>query len=63
MYRGSAVGIAAGYAGPPRGRSPSPGKVKNFSSPPLGPTQPPIQRVVVPGVKRQGREANLTPSS
>jgi hypothetical protein len=50
----------------PRGRSSSPGGVKNFpfstsSRPALGPTQPPIQRL--PGVKRPGREADQSPPS
>jgi hypothetical protein len=53
-------------AGRPRGRSSSPGGVKNFlfytsSRPVLGPTQPPIQRVpgaLSQGVQRPGREAN-----
>jgi hypothetical protein len=48
----------------PRGRSSSPGRVKNFhfstsSRPALGPTQPPIQRVpgaLSPGVNLPGRE-------
>jgi hypothetical protein len=50
-----------------RGRRSSPGRIKNFlfstsSRPALGSTQPPIQWV--PGVKRQGREADhSTPSS
>jgi hypothetical protein len=56
-------------AGRPRGRSSSPGRVKNFhfsisSRPALGPTQPPIQWVpgaVSPGVKRQRREAEHSP--
>jgi hypothetical protein len=49
-----------------RGRSSSPGRVKNFlfstsSRPAVGPTQPPIQWVrgaLSPGVKRPGREAD-----
>jgi hypothetical protein len=53
-------------AGLPRGRSSSPGRVKNIhfsisSTPPLGSTQPPIQWVpgtVSPGVKWQWREAD-----
>jgi hypothetical protein len=52
--------------GRPRGRSSSPGRVKNFlfstsSRPALGSTQPPIQWVpgaLSLGVKRPGREAN-----
>jgi hypothetical protein len=65
--RGSTVGIATGYGrGRPRGRSSSPGKVKNVlfsisSRPAPGPTQPPIQSVkgtLSPGVKRLGREAD-----
>jgi hypothetical protein len=48
-------------AGRPRGRSSSCGRVKNYlfstsSIPDLGPTQPSIQWV--PGIKRQGREAD-----
>jgi hypothetical protein len=51
-------------AGRPRGRSSSPGRVKNShfstsSRPALGSTQPPIQRL--PGVKRPGREADHSP--
>jgi hypothetical protein len=50
----------------PRGRSSSPGMVKNIlfstsSRPALGPTQPPIQWVlgaVSPGLKQLGREAD-----
>jgi hypothetical protein len=46
--------------------SPSPGRVKNFqfsisSRPALGFTQPPIK--CVPGVRRQGREADHSPPS
>jgi hypothetical protein len=54
-----------------RGRSSSPGRVKNFlfstvSRPALGSTQPPIQ--LVPGalshrVKRQGRETDHSPAA
>jgi hypothetical protein len=51
-------------AGQPRGRSSSPGRVKNFlfstsSRPAVGSTQPPIQCVT--GVKRQGHEADHSP--
>jgi hypothetical protein len=51
-------------AGRLRGRSSSPGRVKNFlfsmsSRPALGSTQPRIQWV--PGVKRSGREAGQSP--
>jgi hypothetical protein len=65
--RDSVVGIATGYGlDDRRGRSSSPGMVKNFlfstsSRPALGSTQPPIQLVpgaLSPGVKRQGREAD-----
>jgi hypothetical protein len=52
----------------PRGRSSSPGRVKNFlfstSKPALGSTQPPIQWVpgtLPPGVKRLRREADHSP--
>jgi hypothetical protein len=56
-------------AGRLRGRSSSPGRVKNFlfltsSAPPMGPTQSPIQWVTggsSPGVKRPGREADHSP--
>jgi hypothetical protein len=56
-------------AGWPRGRSSSPGRVKNFlfsmsSIPAPGPTQPPIhwvQGALSPGVKRQGYEADHSP--
>jgi hypothetical protein len=59
-------GIRAGCA---RGRSSSPGRVKNFyfsisSRQALGSTQPPIQcvpRALSPGVKREGREADHSP--
>jgi hypothetical protein len=58
-------------AGRPRGRSLSPGKVKNFlfpaaSRPAEGLTQPPIQCVWGPPcsrLKRQGREADHSPST
>jgi hypothetical protein len=57
-------------AGRPRGRSSSPGRVKNFLfsksyRPALGSTQPPIQwvpRALSPGVKRPYREADHSPS-
>jgi hypothetical protein len=57
--------------GRPRSRNSSRGRVKNFlfstsSRPALGSAQPPIQWVMgalVPGVKRQGREADHSPSS
>jgi hypothetical protein len=53
-------------AGRPRGRSSSPGRVKNFlfstsSRPALGPTQTPIQ--CVPRVKRPRREADHSPAT
>jgi hypothetical protein len=56
-------------AGLPRGRSLSPGRVKNIlfptsPRPALGSTQPPIQWVtgsLSPGVKRPGREADHSP--
>jgi hypothetical protein len=56
-------------AGQPKGRSSSPGKIKNFlfstlSRPALRPTQPPIQWVLgalSPGVKWHGREADHSP--
>jgi hypothetical protein len=62
----SAVGSDWLRAGPPKGRSSSTVRVKNFffstsPRPALGPTQPPIQWVpgtFSPGVKRQGREAD-----
>jgi hypothetical protein len=61
--RDSVVGIVTGR---PRGRSSSPGRVKNFlfstsSRQALGSTQPPIQRVpgaLSPKVKRLGSEAD-----
>jgi hypothetical protein len=67
IYRSldNAVRIATGYGlDDKRGRSSSPGRVKNFlfstsSRPALGSTQPPIQWV--PGVKRQRREADNSP--
>jgi hypothetical protein len=51
-------------AGRPKGRSSSPGKVNNFRfftsfRQAMGPTQPLIEWV--PGVKRQGREADHSP--
>jgi hypothetical protein len=54
-----------------RGRSSSPGRVKNFhfsksSRPALGPTQPPIQWVpedLSPGVKGPGCEADNSPAT
>jgi hypothetical protein len=63
--RDSAVISDLLLVGRPRGRSSSPGRVKNFlfstsSRPVLGPTQPLIQWVhgaLSPGVKRPGREA------
>jgi hypothetical protein len=56
-------------AGRPRGRSSSPGRVKNFlfsrsASPVLRSTQPPVQWVpgtLSPGVKRPGREVDHSP--
>jgi hypothetical protein len=56
-------------AGRPRGRSSSPGRVKNFrfsmsSRPALGSTQPHLQRVpgaLSPGIKRPEREADHSP--
>jgi hypothetical protein len=56
-------------AGRPRGRSSSPGRVKNFifstlSRPALGSTQAHIQWVteaLSPGVKRPGHEADYSP--
>jgi hypothetical protein len=64
--RNSAIAVATGRT---RGRSSSPGRVKNVlfsksSRPVLGPTQPPIQwvlGVLSPGVKRPGREADHSP--
>jgi hypothetical protein len=58
-------------AGRLRGRSSSPDRVKNFHfsmsfRPAVGPYQPPIQWVpgaVSSGVKRQGREADHSPSA
>jgi hypothetical protein len=59
------------WAGRLRGRSSSPGRVKNFLFSKsfrliLGPTQPPIQwapGALSPGVKRPGREADHSPLS
>jgi hypothetical protein len=64
MSRGSLVGIAAGYELESR-LSSSHGKVKNTyfsasSTATLGLIQPPIQ---YPGIKRQGREADHSPTS
>jgi hypothetical protein len=57
-------------AGRRRGRSSSPGRVKNFlftsSRPDLGPTLPPIECVpgaLSPGIKRQEREADQSPQT
>jgi hypothetical protein len=70
MSRDSAVGIATGHGLDDRGVGVlSPGRGKNFlfsrsSRPALGPTQPPIQRVLgtlSPGVKRLGCEADHSP--
>jgi hypothetical protein len=71
--RNICVGIATGYGLDDRGaRSSSPGRVKNFLfsksfRPALRSTQPPIQwepRVLSPGVKRPGREADhVSPTS
>jgi hypothetical protein len=65
----SAVGIATGWR--QRGRSSSPGRVKNFlfstsTRLVLGPTQPPIQPipgVLSPEVKRPEREEDSSPTS
>jgi hypothetical protein len=63
--RDSSVGIATGYGlDDQMGGSWSPGRVKNFhfsisSRSALGSTQPPTKWV--PGVKRQGREADHSP--
>jgi hypothetical protein len=65
----SVVDIATGYELDAKGRSSSPGKVKNFlfstsSRPALRPTQLPIQLVpetLSQVVKRQGREAVHSP--
>jgi hypothetical protein len=68
----SAVGIATGCGLDDRGgQSSSPGRVKNFlfstlSRLAMGSTQPPIRWIPVdltPGVKRPGREADLSPSA
>jgi hypothetical protein len=54
--RGGVVGIATGYGLDDRGVGV---RVHVVHRPALGPTQPPIQWV--PGVKRQGREADHSP--
>jgi hypothetical protein len=62
-------GVVGTATGRPRGRSSSPGRVKNFnfsksSSPALEATKPPTLWVPValsPGVKRQEREADHSP--
>jgi hypothetical protein len=65
MFTDPAVGIATGYGMDDQDvKSSSPGRVKNFifsksSKPVLGPTQSPIQWV--PGIKRQGRDADHSP--
>jgi hypothetical protein len=65
LSRDSSVGIATGYGLDDQGaESSSPGRVKIFyfsmsSRPALGSTQPPIKWV--PGVNRQGREADHSP--
>jgi hypothetical protein len=65
MSSDSSVGIATGYGLDDQGGgSSSPGRVKNFhfsiaSRPALGSTQPPLKWV--PGVKREGREADHSP--
>jgi hypothetical protein len=65
VIRDSSVSIATGYEMDDQGGgSSSPGRVKNFhfsisSRQALGSTQPPIKWV--PGVKRQGREADHSP--
>jgi hypothetical protein len=65
VSRDSSVGIATVYRlDNQAGGSSSPDKVKNFhfsisSRPALGSTQPPIKWV--PGIKRQGREADHSP--
>jgi hypothetical protein len=67
----SSVGIATGYGLDDRGvKVPVPKEVKNFlfstsSRLTLGSTQPPIQWIpgsLYPGVKRQGREADHSPT-
>jgi hypothetical protein len=40
-----------------------PGRESTASRPALGPIQPPIQWVLSPAVKRQGREADHSPPS
>jgi hypothetical protein len=67
----SSVGIVTGYGLNRRVRSSSPGRGNNFvvstsSRTVLGPTEPPIQWVMValsPGVNRPGREAEHSPPS
>jgi hypothetical protein len=65
VSRDSSVGIATGYGLDDQGGgSASPCRVKNFhfsisSRPVLGSTQPPIKWI--PGLKRQGREADHSP--
>jgi hypothetical protein len=65
----SAFGIATGYGLDDRGRSSSPGRVKNLlfsisSRPAMAPTQPPIEWVLgdlSPWVKQLEREADHSP--